>query len=76
MSYFDEAPMPDKEQVLKLYPDAKCVHDYSPINGMSRWWILVNDNMLLTVTYISEDVSWHWALAIINKDIMDKFKGI
>jgi len=77
MSYFDELPMSDKEQVLKLYPNAKCVRDCSPSNKMPRWWILVSDNnMPLTVTYINEDAAWQWALAIINKDIMDKLKGI
>ena len=61
----------DKEQMLRLYPDAMCV--ISNLN-MPRWNI-VDGNKMLSFSFISEATAWQWALSRTNQFILNKLKG-
>ena len=64
--------MPDKEQVLKYYPDAKCIVKETPFHGTV--YIIFGDERILTRSYQSEEKAWGWALLLANQFIMDKLK--
>ena len=65
----------DKEQVIILYPDAKCKAEKSKVRGAEIHWIICNNTKQLGNSYISEEQAWNWALAGINNAILRKFQG-
>lgn len=61
-------PSEHKEQLLKLYPEAYCIKDKNK-------WSIYSNNVRLSVSWISEENAWNWALTVTNNFILSKFKG-
>lgn len=63
--------MTNKEFVLSVYPNAKCITKNSSLilNKYCRYDIISIDKLFVT-SFISEDAAWSWAASIINLNLI------
>jgi hypothetical protein len=65
--------MTDKEQVIALYPDAKCISYIGEITK-ERIYKIFAEGDVITLSYTSEAVAWQYALSITNRKILHKLE--
>lgn len=62
-----------RDQLLKLYPDAKCMIK-NPDNSELTRWNIIADQKIISFSYGSEEKAWKGAVEITNYRILEKFK--